>query len=187
MDENLFINDYWNLYQKALSVDVSSELIDFKNLCLQVKSNHNKLMFAGNGASASIASHAALDFTKQAKVQSMAFNDHSLITAYSNDYGYQNWVAKCIDSYARSGDVVVLISSSGNSSNIVKAAKRAKELNLSVVTFSGFDSGNKLKQFGDINFWLDSKAYNIIESIHGIWIFAVVDMLVGKAVYNVSI
>ena len=82
----------------------------------------------------------------------MAFNDPSLITAYSNDCGYENWIAECINSYADKGDIVVLISSSGNSNNIVKAAMIAKELNLPVVTFSGFTSNNRLKQIGDLNF-----------------------------------
>ena len=186
MDEINFIKDYWKLYQKAFSVDVSAKLIDFKNICLRVKFNQNKLILAGNGASATIASHAALDFTKQAKVKSMAFSDHGLITGYSNDYGYENWVAECINSYAQSGDVAVLISSSGNSSNIVNAAKRAKEMNLSVITFSGFESSNKLKQLGDLNFWLDSKAYNIIETIHNVWIFTVVDLIIGSAEYDVK-
>ena len=60
----------------------------------KIKLNEGKLIFIGNGASASLASHAATDFTKQAKIRSVAFNDHNLITALSNDYGYQNWVSK---------------------------------------------------------------------------------------------
>jgi phosphoheptose isomerase len=67
--------------------------------------------------------------------------------------------------------------------NIVNAAKRAKELDLKVVTFSGFDSSNKLKSIGDLNFWVNSKAYNIIEMTHHIWILAVVDLIIGSAEY----
>jgi D-sedoheptulose 7-phosphate isomerase len=186
MNDTIFIENYLKLYQKALSVDVTSKLIDFKSLCLKVKSKHSKIMIAGNGASAAIASHAALDFTKQAKVKAMAFNDPCLITAYSNDYGYENWVAECINSFAGRSDIVVLISSSGNSENIIRAAIRAKKLNLPVVTFSGFSSSNKLKQLGDVNFWLDSKAYNIIESIHNVWMFTVVDLIIGSEEYEVK-
>jgi D-sedoheptulose 7-phosphate isomerase len=81
---------------------------------------------------------------------------------------------------------VVLISSSGNSPNVVAAAKYAREHNLPVVTFTGFSPENKLKAEGDINFWLDSKAYNIIECTHMIWMTLVVDMLVGNAEYSAS-
>ena len=96
------------------------------------------------------------------------------------------WVAKAIESYFVKGDIVVLISSSGKSKNLVNAAIRAKELGLTVVTFTGFSIDNPLKSVGDINFWLNSKAYNIIECTHMIWITTVVDMIIGKAEYTVS-
>ena len=182
-----WIDDYLKLYQKSiLETDVTSQLIDFKALCLKVRAGNNKFLLAGNGASASIVSHAATDLTKQTKVRSIAFTDPNLITAYSNDYGYEMWVAKAIESYALVGDVVVLISSSGRSKNLVNAAIKAKELGLTVVTFTGFSTDNPLKLNGDINFWLDSKAYNIIECTHMIWVTTVVDMIIGKAEYTVS-
>jgi D-sedoheptulose 7-phosphate isomerase len=109
-----------------------------------------------------------------------------LITAYANDYGYEMWVSNAIESYAVEGDVIVLISSSGRSKNLVNAAIKAKQLGLTVVTFTGFANDNPLKSQGHINFWLESKAYNIIECTHMIWITTVVDMLIGKAEYSVS-
>lgn len=182
-----WLNDYFNRYKVALfEKDVTQELLQLKELCLKVSASNNKFLMAGNGASATIVSHAATDMTKQAKVRSLCFTDASLITAYGNDYGYENWVAEAVNSYYNEGDVVLLISSSGSSKNIVNAAKIAKSLGLTVVTFSGFDENNALKQLGDINFWLSSKAYNIIENTHSIWITTVVDMIVGKAEYNVS-
>ena len=116
----------------------------------------------------------------------MCVSDSSLITAYVNDYGYESWVSEAIKSYYSEGDLVVLISSSGTSKNIVSAAKTAKNLGLNLVTFSGFSAQNHLKKFGDVNFWVDSKAYNIIENTHSIWITTVVDMLLGKAEYPVK-
>jgi D-sedoheptulose 7-phosphate isomerase len=186
MNDQEFLDDYYARYRNALETDVRKELIAFRNLCLEVKARDGKLMIAGNGASASIASHAAVDFTKQAKIRATAFNDHNLVTAFSNDYGYENWVSEAIQAYGKKGDAVVLISSSGKSANIVKAATKARELGLQVVTFTGFSNSNPLNALGDINFWLDSKAYNIIESLHSIWICAVVDMLVGSAEYGVN-
>ena len=186
MSESEFLDDYYSRYRKALETDVRKELIAFRDLCLEVKARDGKLMIAGNGASASIASHAAVDFTKQAKIRATAFNDHNLVTAFSNDYGYENWVAEAIRAYGKPGNAVVLISSSGKSANIVKAATQARELGLQVVTFTGFSNSNPLKSLGEINFWLDSKAYNIVESLHNIWICAVVDLIVGSAEYGVK-
>lgn len=187
MNDQEFLDDYYARYRKALETDVRKELIAFRDLCLQVKARDAKLMIAGNGASASIASHAAVDFTKQAKIRAMAFNDHNLVTAFSNDYGYENWVSESIQAYGKKGDAVVLISSSGKSANIVNAARKARDLGFQVVTFSGFSNSNPLNTFGDINFWLDSKAYNIVESLHSIWICTVVDLIVGNAEYGVAI
>jgi D-sedoheptulose 7-phosphate isomerase len=182
-----WIEDYLKLYQESIfESDVSNELIQFKDLCIKIKDQNSKILMAGNGASASIVSHAATDFTKQTMVRSIAFTDPNLITAYANDYGYEMWVAKAIESYFVKGDIVVLISSSGKSKNLVNAAIRAKELGLTVVTFTGFSIDNPLKSVGDINFWLNSKAYNIIECTHMIWITTVVDMIIGKAEYTVS-
>jgi D-sedoheptulose 7-phosphate isomerase len=187
MTDNAFFDDYFTRYRRALfETDVRPQLCAFRDLCLEVKRHDGKLMFAGNGASASIASHAAVDFTKQAKVGAMAFNDHNLITAFSNDYGYENWVAEAVKAYGKTGDAVVLISSSGKSPNIVSAALAANDLGLKVVTFSGFEKNNPLSTVGDINLWVESRAYNIIEAVHGVWMFTVVDLLVGSAEYGVT-
>ena len=141
MNDSEFLDDYYSRYRKALETDVRKEFLAFRDLCLQVKARNGKLMIAGNGASASIASHAAVDFTKQAKIRAMAFNDHNLVTAFSNDYGYENWVAEAIQAYWKAGDAVVLISSSGKSANIVNAATKARALGIQVVTFTGFSAG----------------------------------------------
>lgn len=187
MNDIDFLKDYFNRYKKAiLETDVTRELIETKELFLDIQKNGKKIIFAGNGASATIASHAALDFTKQGKVKGLCFNEDALITAFANDFGYENWVAQALKHYADDGDAVVLISSSGSSKNIVNAAVMAKEMGLSVITFSGFGSDNSLKSIGDINFWVESKAYNVIEHAHSIWLLAIVDMILGKAEYSVS-
>lgn len=180
MDKNdqQFLDDYFSRYKRVLSSsDVYSKLLSFRDLCKRVSETGNKLIFAGNGASASISSHAATDFTQHAKVRTVCFNDHNLITAFSNDYGYENWVARALEAYADPGDVIVLISSSGKSPNIVNAAKFACEQDLEVVTFSGFAPENSLQTIGGLNFWVDSRSYNIVESVHLIWILAVANLL----------
>jgi len=172
-----FIDDYFARYKQALDASAPAGLMKFRVLSERVRENGNKLIFAGNGASASISSHAATEFTQCAKVRTVSFNDHNLITAFSNDYGYENWVARALESYADSGDLVVLISSSGTSANIVNAAKYSREHDLEVVTFSGFAPDNPLRAMGMLNFWVDSRAYNVIESMHLIWVLTVANFL----------
>ena len=187
MNEDTFLTDYFNdCAQLILTTDVTQSCVDAKKMFLNSKLLGGKLIFAGNGASASIANHASLDFTKQAKVRSVNFNESALITAFANDFGYANGLQKAVEFYADTEDTLVLISSSGSSLNVINAAMYAKKNNINVVTFSGFEATNPLSQLGDINFWIDSKAYNIIESIHQLWLLSICDLIIGKKEYSVS-
>lgn len=137
-----------------------------------------KIIVAGNGGSAAMASHVAVDLTKTAHVRSVTFNEADLITCLANDYGYESWVAKALEFYADRDDVVVLISSSGRSPNIVNAARQARAMALPVVTFSGFDRANALRHAGDVNFWVDSTEYNIVEMVHHVWLVSIIDRII---------
>lgn len=183
-----FLDDYFKDYMNLLREDqLFEELIAAKKLFKDTKKSGKKVMFCGNGASAAIASHVALDFTKQAGIESMAFNDAALITAFVNDFGYENWVAKAVEFYGKTGDLLVLISSSGQSKNILNAANVRKKMNISLVTFTGFGFDNPpLASLGDINFCVDSRSYNIIENIHQIWLLSICDLIIGKKEYTVS-
>jgi D-sedoheptulose 7-phosphate isomerase len=180
-----FLNEYFAAY-KALSFDPAIyPLIEkFKDLALGVHQRKAKMLFFGNGASASLAEHGAVDFTKQGKVRSITCHDPNLITCFANDFGYDHWMAKAIELHADVGDVVVLISCSGTSPSVVNAAKTAKAMSLTVVSFTGRDAGNPLKQLSDLAFWVPSHSYNLIENTHGIWLTAAIDLLIGKAEYE---
>ena len=185
MNDLEFIKDYLGRYNKSLfETDVSDQIIKMKKMLLEVKKSDRKVIIAGNGGSAAMASHVAVDFTKQGGVRSVNFNEADLITCFANDYGYEHWVAKAVEFYGDEGDMVILISSSGSSKNMVNAAKTAKKLGISVITFTGFKPKNILKQEGVLNFWVDSKAYNIVENIHQIWLLMVCDLIIGKAEYS---
>lgn len=187
MNEKAFISNYLRECAEYLSnIDVSDDIIMAKKIILNAKQSGGKIMFAGNGASASIASHASLDFTKQAKVKSVNFNEAAFVTALSNDFGYENWMQKAVEFYSDPDDVLVLISSSGASNNIINCAKYAKSVGIKLITFSGFSESNFLKSTGDINFWIDSRAYNMIEGIHQVWLLAICDLIIGKSEYTVS-
>ncbi len=179
-----FLVDYFNRYTAALDVDVSDALIEAKAMLQSAKASGKKVIVAGNGGSAAMSSHVAVDLTKQAGIRTMCFNDADLITCFANDFGYEHWLAKAIEFYCDEGDVVILISSSGQSVNMINAAKQAKKQSIKVITCSGFDANNPLRQEGEINLWLDSKAYNIVENVHLIWLLAICDMIIGNAEYS---
>ena len=170
--------------KKNLEINLS-DIQKATNLILELKKK-NKVILAGNGASSSISSHISIDLTKAANIRAINFNEANLLTCFSNDFGYENWMAEGINFYSNQADIVVLISVSGESLSVVNAAKKAKDLGLKVVTFSGRHESNALKKLGDINFWVDSHAYNIVECIHMIWLTSVIDAVIGKAEYEVS-
>ena len=186
VDEHWF-EDYFKLYKDSFSGNhLNEKLLELKNILVEVNKNKKKTIIAGNGGSAAIAGHCAVDLTKNAGIRAINFNEADLITCLSNDYGYADWVSKAIEMYGDAGDLVILISSSGRSKNMLNAAKIAKQLEIYVVTFTGFTVDNPLKNAGELNFWIDSKAYNIIEMTHQIWLLAVCDAIIGKAEYPAS-
>jgi D-sedoheptulose 7-phosphate isomerase len=166
-----------NVIQNLRSIDS----ILLENVATIVWSTHQKnkkVVLVGNGGSAAMASHVAVDFTKAAGIRAINFNEADLITCFANDYGYENWVAKALEAYADQGDLLVLISSSGKSQNILNGAEKAKTMGLSVITISGFSSDNPLRKLGDLNLWVDSTEYNIVEMTHHVWLVSIIDYLI---------
>jgi D-sedoheptulose 7-phosphate isomerase len=182
-----FVGDYLSHFSEVLNGEgLRDKLSAARDAIAAVVEAEGKVMFAGNGASASIASHYAVDFTKQAKVLSVSFNDAPLLTAYANDYGYEHWVARAIGHHGRPGDLAVLISTSGRSANIVNAAEACRERGIPVMTFTGFAPDNPVLSRGDINFWAPSRAYNVVEGVHAVWLGLLCDLIIGKREYDVT-
>ena len=168
---------YFNEMTKAFAGADLSMLEQAVLLIRASATRGGKIILVGNGASAAIASHVAVDFTKTAGIRAINFNEADLITCLANDHGYEHWVEKALDFYADPNDLLILISSSGMSPNIINAALYAKTKKISFITFSGFRPDNCLRQLGEINFWVNSKKYNIVETVHQTWLLALVDML----------
>ncbi|MGD9971483.1 MAG: SIS domain-containing protein [Desulfatirhabdiaceae bacterium] len=127
----------------------------------------NKTMyFAGNGASAMMASHMAADASKNGGFRALAFNDPALMTAVSNDVCYEQSFALPLKRFADPGDMLVTISSSGNSPNVVAALEAAGSLGLKTVTLSGMKEDNKSRQMGDLNFYVPGITYGMAECSH---------------------
>ena len=189
MSDKDFVSNYLDDFSSLLksNEDLVNKLIAVKEILLDVKKNKSKVMIFGNCGSAAIASHVSVDLTKNAGIRCSNYNEADLITCFSNDYGYERWIEKAIDFYSDKEDVLILISSSGKSQNMINACKAAKNKKISkIITFTGHDQNNPLSKLGDINFWIDSKAYNFVENIHQIWLLTIVDLIIGKREYLAS-
>ena len=185
MSELNFLKNYFTSLKKLLDNDkYLKDLISVKDILKATHSNGKKTMIFGNGGSAAIASHFSVDLTKNARVRCTNYNESDLLTCFSNDFGYERWVEKAIDFYGDEGDSLILISAGGNSQNMINGANQARKKKIEkIITFTGNSEDNKLKKLGDINFWVNSKAYNHIENVHQILLLSLVDLIIGKTEY----
>jgi len=158
----------------------TAELEQVVDLLDDVVAGRGKVLLAGNGGSAAIVNHVTVDLVKAAGIRAVNFNESSLLTCFANDYGYERWVAEAIRSHADPGDLVVLVSSSGESDNILNAASMAVDMGLALVVLSGFAPDNKLRSQGDVSLWVDSRSYNHVENCHQVWLLAAVDRYIDR-------
>lgn len=138
-----------------------------------------KIIFIGNGGSAGISSHLAIDYLKNGGLRTMALNDASALTCLGNDLGYDQVFAKQIDMHADAGDLLIAISSSGRSPNILNGVAAARRHECSVVTYSGFGADNPLRRTGDVNFYIQSGEYGFVEVSHLALCHASFDIAMG--------
>lgn len=153
------------------------DLLTLKKMILFCKKRKKKVIIFGNGGSSAIASHFSLDLTNVTKIRCINFSDPSLITCFSNDYGFDNWICKALELYADDNDLLILISSSGMSKNMINAVKKSKIKFSSIVTFTGFNKKNVLKKIGNLSFYVNSSVYNVVENVHQIWLLSIIDSL----------
>ena len=180
MDYSKYFRNYTKSINEILN-NVDSDLIEKSVKIINKTIKQNKGIFViGNGGSASIASHVSVDFAKVARVRSSTFNNANLITCFANDYKYENWVTEAIKAYCHRKDLIILISSSGTSKNIVNAAKYCKKNKINLITLSGFNKNNPLSKLGSINFYINSTNYNFIEMSHHIILVSIVDIFTQK-------
>lgn len=162
------------------SIEIADGLEKSINLIVDQTQKGCKVIFIGNGGSASIASHQAIDFFKNGGMRAICFTDSSLLTCLSNDFGYQYVFEKPIEMFADKGDVLVAISSSGKSENILRGVDAAKNKGCQVITMSGFKPDNPLKTRGDFNFYVPSNSYGYVEIAHLTLCHCMVDTIVAK-------
>lgn len=144
------------------------------------KKDSSKIFFIGNGGSSAIASHMTVDFLKNGGMNTYSLYDNAIMTCMGNDYGYEYVFSKPLDFLIEKGDMLVAISSSGNSKNIINAIKVAKQKKIEVITFTGFNKENKARELGDINIYVPCKKYGIVESIHNLILQQIVDCIMER-------
>lgn len=132
----------------------------------EVKLKSGKVLLVGNGGSAAIVSHAQTDLSDSAGVRALVFDEAPALTARSNDYGYGSVYEQPIQLWAEPGDLLLTVSSSGKSENIIRAIRAAKDLECQVITMSGFHPKNPSRLAGDLNFYVPSDVYGYVESAH---------------------
>lgn len=158
------------------SIEYGAALDVARSWLKTAKQTRKKLMIIGNGGSAGVASHMAIDFWKNGGVTAMTFNDGALLTCISNDISYEEVFATPIRQFADEGDIVACISSSGNSMNIRNGAQAAKEAGCHVITLSGFETDNPLRTMGDLNFFVPSHSYGFVETLHQFVLHSILDV-----------
>jgi D-sedoheptulose 7-phosphate isomerase len=159
----------------------------FDALCdfsVKLTENGCQKYFIGNGASAAFAEHMALDWTKNGGVPCHTFASSPLLTAMGNDLGFDEVFSAPLGYYAKKGDLLVTISSSGNSSNIIKSIEVAREKGIGVVTFSGLQPNNQSRKMGDLNFYIPAKTYGIVECAHQVLLHVWLDHFMGIVEWN---
>ena len=142
---------------------------------LNTKKNAGIIYVIGNGGSAGIASHFCIDLINALNLRAQTLYDSNVMTCVANDYGYDQVFSYPLKCLLKSTDMLVAVSSSGESPNILNAVHVAKQLALPIVTFSGFEASNALRQLGNLNFYLHSFDYGLVETGHFFLLHTIID------------
>ena len=179
MPKKNFYKNYFEIFKSKISFseEILKKIEKIKKIIMNVKKNNKKILIFGNGGSAAIASHFSIDCNNMLKIRCLNFNEASILTCYSNDYGYENWVKKALEQFSEKGDLAIFISSSGESKNMINGSSFLKNRGVKTVTLTGFNQKNSLQKSGGINIWINSNIYNFIENSHQLILLSIMDSL----------
>jgi D-sedoheptulose 7-phosphate isomerase len=177
-----------NFYKKRfkllnqLSNKLNTRDIEYlESMIIDTNEIGGKVILCGNGGSSATASHVSVDFTISTNIKAINFNEYNLITCFSNDFRYENWIKKSLEIYGSPKDLLILISCSGNSKNLINANNYAKNIGMKVATLTGCKKTNKLNSNKyNHSIWINSKDYNVVESIHHTILLTIVDSIKKK-------
>ena len=148
------------------NIEVENGVLAICQTLLDARNANKNIYIVGNGGSAGVAAHAVTDLFNVAKLKATTLHESSLLTCMANDFGYENAVARMLGQLLNPADIVIVISSSGNSMNMRNAANISRQKGAFVLTLSGFKADNPLRQLGDLNIWLPSTDYGFVEIGH---------------------
>jgi len=168
------LKNYFKNYTKLVNQIDIKKINHFFNLVKSLKKK-NKVLIFGNGAGAAIASHVASDLTNSSKIRALSFDNSAQITCFANDYKFENWIKKTLNYHYDKGDLVILLSASGNSKNMVNAARYCRKKKINFFSITGFNKKNKLNKESKNFYWINSKSYNYVESIQLLILLSIVD------------
>lgn len=152
----------------------------WSNWAAEVRQSERTVYLIGNGASASMASHFAADLAKNGHLHTQVFSDICLVTAVSNDIDFAEIYAEPLRRRGKKGDLLIAISSSGRSPNILRGVEVAQALCLTVVTLTGFQAENPLRKMGQLNAYLPANTYGEAETAHAAVLHCWMDMVEVK-------
>ena len=161
------------------TLDDGLEIWAKKARCVQAEMG-GLMFFCGNGASCSMAEHMSHDWFQNAEVNTQTCAETSHITAISNDLSYEDVFAYRITRILSEKDILVTISSSGNSPNIIKSIEAAHEKGAFVITLSGKEHDNKSSRIGDLNFYVPLDTYGLVESAHAVLLHTALDFFLDR-------
>lgn len=161
--------------ENGSAIDIDQGFQVYMSQLIAAHDRGNHVFFIGNGGSAGICTHSANDYSKNGGIRCLALHDGAVLTCLGNDFGFEYIFSKQIEFHARKGDVLIAISSSGCSADILRGVEAAKQKGMYVCTFSGFLEDNPLRTLGDLNWYVSSPEYGFVELAHQIIIHCALD------------
>ena len=182
-----FVDDYYRSFVNVLQTFDRAPMQAILETLEAVQASGGCVWIAGNGGSAAIADHAVCDATKGTHVPGepplrtfSLVSNTAMLTALSNDVSYKDALRQQLEYYLRPGDAVLLVSSSGNSPNVVEACRYAKSEGVSTIAFVGFEGG-ELRRMADHVVWIPIENYGIAEDTHQSLIHVITQYLRARA------
>lgn len=182
-----YLKKFYTVLDKLELTGQQGEIVDFEEgiqkliaLFLDLILLDRKIIFIGNGGSAAIASHMAVDFSKNGAIPALCFNDGAQLSCFANDYGYPEVFSQPVNIFARPGDILVAISSSGQSANILNAVTAAVAKGCQVITLSGFSPVNPLRSRGNLNIYCAAQEYGLVELSHQLLLHMLLDLMINR-------
>lgn len=178
--KQFFFKKYFDTYFNLISQINKNQIIKLSEDLKKTKKKNKKILIFGNGAGAAIASHFSSDAAKTLKIKALSFDNSAQITCFGNDYKFENWISETLKVFIDNGDLVILLSASGRSKNMINAAKYLNKRKINFYSLTGFKKKNDLNKLSNKHFWINSTSYNHIEVVQNMILLSSIDFANNK-------